>query len=176
MPDLPRTSWLWPWPTSSRGSLGRCCRVATTIDQQPCQPNQRGKARLRLGSATRSHFPALRRPLKLSTEVCTGQQGRKNSHNGVSAACSRQWSSMTERLIRTDTRASHPGQETQISTRRPNTFAQTCLLDQTSPCSRAADHTLSRPIMLAVSMELRVSGYRRARVCLITRLMTSFRS
>jgi len=30
-----------------------------------------------------------------------------------------------------------------ISTQRPNTFAQTCLLDQTSPCSPAADHTFS---------------------------------
>jgi hypothetical protein len=25
--------------------------------------------------------------LKLSHEVCTGQQGRKNSHNGVSPTC-----------------------------------------------------------------------------------------
>ena len=31
-----------------------------------------------------------------------------------------------------------------ISTQRPNTFAQTCLLAQTNPCSRAADHTLSQ--------------------------------
>ena len=28
-----------------------------------------------------------------------------------------------------------------LSIQRPNTFAQTCLLDQTFPCSRAADHT-----------------------------------
>jgi hypothetical protein len=35
--------------------------------------------RLRLGSAPRSHFPALRRRQKVPTEVCTGQQGRKNS-------------------------------------------------------------------------------------------------
>lgn len=49
------------WPTSSPVLRGRCCRAATIIDQQPCPPNQRGKARLRLGSATRSHFPAPRR-------------------------------------------------------------------------------------------------------------------
>ena len=28
---------------------------------------------------------------------------------------------------------------------KPNTFPQTCLLGQTNPCSRAADHTLSVP-------------------------------
>jgi hypothetical protein len=46
-------------------------------------------------------------PLRSAQE----QQGRKNSHNGVSAAWYREWSSTTDRLIRTDTRATHHGQE-----------------------------------------------------------------
>src|SRR5271156_4018189 len=36
--------------------------------------------------------------------------------------------SNTDRLIRTDTRATHPGQERCVLHKRPNTFAQTCLL------------------------------------------------
>jgi hypothetical protein len=36
--------------------------------------------------------------------------------------------------------SSWPGET--FSNQRPNTFAQTCLLDQPNPCSRAADHTL----------------------------------
>ena len=47
------------------------------------------KRRLRLGSATRSHFTALRRRLEVyPPKSAQEQQGRKNSHNGVSAAWS----------------------------------------------------------------------------------------
>src|SRR5580698_3937856 len=68
--------------------------------------------RLRLGSAARSHFTAPRRRLELyPPKSAQEQQGRKNSHNGVSAAWYREWSSTTDRLRRTDTRATHHGQE-----------------------------------------------------------------
>jgi hypothetical protein len=48
---------------------------------------------------------------KLPPKSAQEQQGRKNSHNGVSAAWYREWSSTTDRLRRTDTRATHRGQE-----------------------------------------------------------------
>ena len=47
------------------------------------------KRRLRLGSAARSHFPAPPRRLKVyPPKSAQEQQGRKNSHNGVSATWS----------------------------------------------------------------------------------------
>ena len=42
--------------------------------------------------------------------------------------CWTTWLTTTDRFIRTDTRATHPGQEALCSIKRPNTFAQTCLL------------------------------------------------
>jgi len=48
---------------------------------------------------------------KLPPKSAQEQQGRKNSHNGVSAAWYREWSSTTDRLRKTDTRATHRGQE-----------------------------------------------------------------
>lgn len=46
---------------------------------------KRGKDPLRLGSAHAvPDFPAPRRRTNVAHEVCTGQQGRNNSHNAVS--------------------------------------------------------------------------------------------
>ena len=101
----------------------------------------------RLGNAPRSHFPSLRRRfVKFPTEVCIGQQERKNSHNGVST-------SLILRMVFND-RGVYKARHARISswpggsssTQRPNTSAQTCLLAQTNPCSRVADHTFSGPI------------------------------
>src|SRR6202021_4236796 len=41
---------------------------------------------------------------------------------------------------------------------RPNTFAQTCLLDQTSPCSPAADHTFAGPIWITWFLDFQKTG------------------
>src|SRR5260370_8518281 len=87
--EPPRTSLWSPWPTSSRGSHGLCCRVGTTISQQRTRlPHEVArKRRLRLGSA--SALPLYRTtttnrvyPPRSAQE----QRGRKNRHNVVSAA------------------------------------------------------------------------------------------
>ena len=110
MPGLTRTSSSWPWRTRLLGSPGQCCRAATNTGQQLCQHNGRGKDAFGL-EALRSHFPTPRRRTSSPPKSAQGQQGRKNSHNGVSTAWFRQWASTSDRLIRMDTRATHHGQE-----------------------------------------------------------------
>ena len=64
-PELRRTSLSLPWLTSWHVSPGLSSLPATSTDQwQAHLHRQERKRRLRLGSATRSHFPAPRRRLK----------------------------------------------------------------------------------------------------------------
>ena len=62
----------------------------------------------------------------------------------VSTACSRQWSGRATYKDRHARISSWPGEL--VSTQTPNMFAQTGLLDQTSPCSRTAHPALVRLI------------------------------
>ncbi len=54
------SSWS-PWRTSWPGSHGPYCRAATSTGRLLCPRERVRKRRLRLGSATRSHFPSLLR-------------------------------------------------------------------------------------------------------------------
>ena len=106
-PERRRTSLSLPWPTSWHVSSGLCCPAATSTDPSR---NSR-KRRLRLGSAKALPLSRTTTTRVSPPKSAQEQQGRKNSHNGVSAAWYREWSSTTDRLRRTDTRATHHGQE-----------------------------------------------------------------
>src|SRR5271170_7803486 len=91
--------------------------------------DQRGKDACGLEALTRSHFTALRRRLEVyPSRSAKKQQGRKNSHNGVPG-------NLLDELVdnnrpvykdRYARNSSWPG--ALCPTKRPNTFAQTCLL------------------------------------------------
>src|SRR5277367_5701010 len=89
-PELPRTSSWSPWLTSSHESHGQCCRVEKITGRQQTQYPHKvmRNRRLRLGSA--GALPLYRTTgdwlIFYSPRSAQGQQGRKNSHNGVSEA------------------------------------------------------------------------------------------
>jgi hypothetical protein len=97
-------------------------------------------------------------------DLCSHQDGvlaslrRSTSHNGVNKMvrlCNPPpRRSMDAAVSEEDHRhariSSWPGET--FSNQRPNTFAQTCLLDQSHPCSHAADHTFSLPTLRESSM------------------------
>ena len=122
------------WAVLSSGNDYRSAAV-------PASPARKG--RLRLGSAV-----AL--PLSRTTTTTRkasaprSAQGDKDERT-VTTACPQPGTEngLHDRATYKDRHArisSWPGEL--VSIKRPNTFAQTCLLDQTSPCSRAADHPL----------------------------------
>jgi hypothetical protein len=114
------------------GSPGRYCRAATNTGQQLCQHNGAEKT----PSAWKRYALPLSRTTtmnKLSTEVCTGsartkEQSQRCIHSLVPTMGFNVRSAYKDGYARN---SSWPGDT--ISTQRPNTFAQTCLLDQTSP-------------------------------------------
>jgi hypothetical protein len=84
---------------------------------------------LRLGSADGSHFTALQRRLESPTEVCTETAWTKEqSQRRVWKPAVRMVSNTDRLIIMTDTRPTHHSQERCMLHKRPNTFAQTCLL------------------------------------------------
>src|ERR1700733_15021483 len=90
--------------------------------------DQRGKDACGLEALTRSHFTALRRRIKVyPPRSAQKQQGRKNSHNGVSG-------NLLDELVDDDRPTNKDRYARLIMARsavlyqRPNTFAQTCLL------------------------------------------------
>jgi hypothetical protein len=99
------TSSLQLGPTSWLGSRGLYSRAATST------------GRLQLLSQLETRCTSLRTADEFegnhvhSPKVCTGTAGTNEQSNGVPLICVRQWSSTTDRLIRTDTRGSHHGQE-----------------------------------------------------------------
>jgi hypothetical protein len=99
------------------------------------------KRSLRPGSATRSHLPAPRRRTSSPPKSAQGQQGRKNSHSGVSTPWFGQWASTSDRLIRMDTRATHHGQEKRSPHKGRIHLRRLVFSTKLTPCSRAADHT-----------------------------------
>src|ERR1039458_522354 len=116
MPELPKMLLWSRWQTSSRGSHGLCCRAEKTTGQWGILlPHEIvRKRRLRLGSAgalplsrtttTAGNFhpPRSARSSKDERTVTTACP-QPDTENGLERA--------TDRLIRTDTRATHPGQE-----------------------------------------------------------------
>lgn len=82
-----KTSSWSPWRTSSPGSPGRCCRAATSTGQQPCQHSGRGKDAFSLEALRAPTLPHHDGDHRVSPpRSAQEQQGRKNSHNGVSEA------------------------------------------------------------------------------------------
>jgi hypothetical protein len=113
--------------------------AATTI--APSIHNGAEKTPTGLEALTRSHFPAPRRATKFTHRSL--HRSRKDERT-VTTACLQPGpeNGLNDRPTLKDRHArnsSWPGEL--FSIKRPNTFAQTCLLDQTSPCSPAADHT-----------------------------------
>jgi hypothetical protein len=107
---------------------------------------KRGKDAFGLEALTRSHFTAPRRRSNSPTEVCTGaarmkEQSQRRVSSLIPTMVFNDRSTYKDRHARN---SSWPGEI--ISAQRPNTFAQTCLLGPNSPCSPAADHTLSEVI------------------------------
>jgi hypothetical protein len=82
-PELPRTSSWSRWPTSLRASLGPSSPAGTSTEQQ------RNRAEKTPTAWKRCALP-LSRPTTATQasppRSAQEQQGRKNSHNGVSAA------------------------------------------------------------------------------------------
>jgi hypothetical protein len=107
MPELRKTSSWWRWPISWPASHGRCSPVETT--SQIATGSQHELARkdaCGLEALTRSHFTALQRRLEVyPPRSAQKQQGRKNSHNGVSSACVRLWSRKSNRPAYNDRHA-----------------------------------------------------------------------
>jgi len=86
-PELPKTSSWSPWPTSWHASPGLCCRPEKTTTREPSLPQPKAvrKDACGLEALTRFHFTALRQRLEIyPPRSAQEQQGRKNSHNGVS--------------------------------------------------------------------------------------------
>ena len=102
------------------------------------------KRRLRLGSATRSHFPAPPRRLKFSHRSLHGVARTKEQSQ-------RRVRSLVLKMVFNDRPtlkdghariSSWPGEL--VSTQRPYTFAQTCLLAQTFPLQSCGGPYISR--------------------------------
>jgi hypothetical protein len=74
-------------------------RKRLSADSERDDPlKERGKDAFSLAALTRSHFTALRRLIELyPPKSAQEQQGRKNSHNGVSEAWYREWSRKSNR-------------------------------------------------------------------------------
>jgi hypothetical protein len=110
-PELPKTSSWSPWPTSWHASPGLCCRPEKTTTPEPSLPQPKAvrKDACGLEALTRFHFTALRQRLEIyPPRSAQEEQGRKNSHNGVSPTCNENGlEKATDRLRRADTRATH---------------------------------------------------------------------
>ena len=141
-PEHPRTSSWLPWRTSWHALLGLSCPAATTTGQQLCQHN----------GAEKTPSAWKRCALPLSRTTTTTNVSHRSLH-GVARTkeqSQRRVCSLVPKMVFNDRPtlkdghariSSWPGEL--VSTRRPYTFAQTCLPVQTSPCSPAADHTFS---------------------------------
>ena len=124
------------------------------------------KRRPRLGSAARSHFPAPPRRLKfphrsLHGVARTKEQSQRHVRSLVPKMVFNDRPTLKDGHARI---SSWPGEL--VSNQRPYTFAQTCLLAQTSPCSPAADHTFSELITIAAQVH-------QVRCCLFQSIATS---
>ena len=147
MPELRKMSPWSPWPISWPASHGRCCPAEKTTGQTATWPQHRElvrKRRLRLGALTRSHFIALRRRLE---PYSRGLHRNSKDERTVTTACLETcwtcWFATTDRLMRTDPRATHPGQEPYPPLKAEYICADLSSRPQLFPCSRTADHTYS---------------------------------
>ena len=106
---------LWSrWQTSSRESRGLYCRVVKSTGRYPTRLQHEivRKDAFGLEALARSHFTALRRRIDFTHR---GLHRNSKDESTVTTACLGtcwpNWLITTDRLIRTDTRATHPGQE-----------------------------------------------------------------
>ena len=119
MPELPRTSSWLRWRTSWHASHGPYYQAEKTIDRPQASPQHE-----LAGPVIAPHQPIS----SLPTEVCTGtaktkEQSQRRAHNLSKRMVSNDRSVYKEGHARN---SSWPGEL--ISTQRPHTFAQTCLL------------------------------------------------
>jgi hypothetical protein len=86
-------------------------------------------------------FAATNLPRSLHRKVRTKEQSKRRACNLIPIMV------LNDRPTCKDRRAAELilARSTRLH-QRPNTLPQTCLLAQTNPCSRAADHTLARVI------------------------------
>jgi hypothetical protein len=87
-------------------------------------------------------FPHHHNGLNFPTEVC--KRGSKDERTVTTACpqpCCYEWSSTTDELRRTDTRATHPGQENYSPPKGRIHLRRLIFSTKLFPCSRAADHT-----------------------------------
>ncbi len=146
MPALRKTSSWSPWLTSWHASHGRCSPAEKTTGHTATwsQHEIARKRRLRLGSAHALHFTALRRRLEFTHR---GLHRNSKDKRTVTTACLETcwpyWLATTDRLIRTDTRATHPGQEPYAPLKAEYICADLSSRTQLFPCSQTADHTYS---------------------------------
>jgi hypothetical protein len=115
MPAPRKTSSWSPWPISWRASQGCVIqrrRLQTKQQHGHSIIDQRGKDACGLEALTRSHFTALRRRFEITHQ---GLHENGKDERTVTTACLEtcwtNWLMTTDRLIRTDTGATHPGQE-----------------------------------------------------------------